>query len=192
MKIRMLTALCVGLSGVAGAITLQPETLPRCEFADTEVTTNCPFSFASPFVVDFRLAMEFDSTPSNNVQIAFGRDSDADGVLSADETGMILAWDCGEWILFGTNALPFAVSPAVDANAHKTVFWELHLKRKVPKHLLLTENGQPLFPGFTSDPEPWFYGRGWNMFRLTARGTDDPAESFAVDLNEKGGLIFLR
>ena len=166
--------------------------LPPWEKADTEVTTNCPFSFGSPFVFDFRLAMEFDSTPSNNVQIAFGRDSDADGVLSAGETGMILAWDCGEWILFGTNALPFAVSPAVDTNAHKVLRWDLHLRGKRPKSLILTENDQPLFPDFASAPEPWFYGRDWNMFRLTARGVDDPAESFVVDLDEKGALIFLR
>ena len=166
--------------------------LPPWEHADTEVTTNCPFSFASPFVVDFRLAMEFESTPSNNVQIAFGRDSDADGVLSAGETGMVLAWDCGEWILFGTNALPFAVSPAVSTNAHKVLRWDLHLRDKRPKRLVLTENDVPLFPDSETDPEPWFYDRTWDMFRLTARGIDDPAESFAVDLNEKGALIFLR
>ena len=191
MKMQVI-ALCAGLAGTALAAVLQPEALPRCEFADTEVTTNCPFSFASPFVVDFRLAMEFDSTPSNNVQIAFGRDSDADGVLSADETGMIVAWDCGEWILFGTNALPFVVLPTVDTNAHKVLCWDLHLRRKTPKRLLLMENGSPLFSGFEADPEPWFYDRTWNMFRLTARGIDDPAESFTVELNEKGGLIFLR
>ena len=191
MKMQVI-ALCAGLAGTALAAVLQPEALPRCEFADTEVTTNCPFSFASPFVVDFRLTMEFDSTPSNNVQIAFGRDSDADGVLSAGETDMTLAWDCGEWMLIGTNALPSAVLPSVDTNAHKTVLWNLHLKRKVPKHLLLTENDQPLLPDFTSDPEPWFYDRTWNMLRLTARGIDNPAESFVVDLNEKGALIFLR
>ena len=166
--------------------------LPRCEFADTEVTTNCPFSFASPFVVDFRVTLEFDSTPSNNVQIAFGRDSDADGVLSAGETGMVLAWDCGEWILFGTNALPFAVSPAVSTNAHKVLRWDLHLRRKRLKRLALTENDVPLFPDFETDPEPWLYDRTWDMLRLTARGIDDPAESFTVDLNEKGALILLR
>ena len=191
MKTEVLV-LCTGLAGTAIAASLQPDALPRCEFADTEVTTNCPFSFASPFVVDFRLTMEFGSTPSNNVQIAFGRDADADGVLSADETGMILAWDCGEWSLSGTNALPLAVSPAVDTNAHKVLRWNLHLRGKRPKGLVLTENGQSLFPGFASAPEPWFYDRNWNMFRLTARGIDDPAESFTVDLNEKGALILLR
>ena len=166
--------------------------LPPWEHADTEVSTNCPFSFASPFVVDFRLTMEFDSTPSNNVQIAFGRDSDADGVLSAGETDMILAWDCGEWMLIGTNALSSVVLPSVDTNAHKIVFWDLQLKRKTPKRLLLTENGSPLFPDFEMDPESWFYDRAWNMFRLTVRGVDEPTESFIVDLNEKGALIFLR
>ena len=191
MKMQVI-ALCAGLTGTALAAVLQPDRLPRSAFADTEVSTNCPFSFASPFVVDFRLTMEFDSTPSNNVQIAFGRDADADGVLSADETGMIVAWDCGEWILFGTNALPFAVSPAVSTNAHKVLRWDLHLRGKRPKSLILTENDQPLFPACASAPEPWFYGRDWNMFRLTARGIDDPAESFVVDLNEKGALILLR
>ena len=166
--------------------------LPPWETVDTEVSTNCPFSFASPFVVDFRLAMEFDSTSSNNVQIAFGRDADADGVLSADETGMIVAWDCGEWILFGTNALPFAASPAVDTNAHKVLCWDLHLRGKRPKSLVLTENDHPLFLDSTTMPEPWFYDRNWDMLRLTARGIGDSAESFTVDLNEKGGVIFLR
>ena len=191
MKMQVIV-LCAGLMGTALAAVLQPDALPRCEFADTEVTTNCPFALGSPFAADFRFSMEFDSTPSNNVQIAFGRDSDADGVLSAGETDMILAWDCGEWILSGTNALPFAVSPAVDTNAHKVLRWDLHLRGKRPKSLILTENDQPLFPACASAPEPWFYGRDWNMFRLTARGVGDPAESFIVDLDEKGALIFLR
>ena len=191
MKMQVIT-LCTGLAGTALAAVLQPEALPRCEFADTEVSTNCPFSFASPFVVDFRLTMEFDSTPSNNVQIAFGRDSDADGVLSAGETGMVLAWDCGEWILFGTNALPFAVLPVVSTNAHKVLRWDLHLRGKRPKRLVLAENDVPLLPDSETDPEPWFFDRTWDMFRLTARGIDDPAESFIVDLNEKGALILLR
>ena len=191
MKMRMFFV-CAGLAGTAWSASLQPERLPRSPFADTEVTTNCPFSFASPFVADFRLTVEFDSTPSNNVQVAFGRDSDADGVLSADETDMAFAWDCGEWLLIGTNALPFAVSPAVSTNAHKVLRWDLHLRRKSPERLVLTENGQSLVPDPVSAPEPWFYGRDWNMFRLTARGIDDPAESFTVDLNEKGALILLR
>lgn len=191
MKTEVLV-LCTVLVGAASAASLQPDALPRSPFADTEVSTNCPFSFASPFVVDFRLTMEFESTPSNNVQIAFGRDSDADGVLSAGETDMILAWDCGEWMLFGTNALPSAVLPSVDTNAHKVLRWDLHLRGRRPKRLVLTENDVPLSPDFETDPEPWFYDRTWNMFRLTARGIDDPAESFAVDLNEKGALILLR
>ena len=191
MKTEVLV-LCTVLVGAASAASLQPDALPRSPFADTEVSTNCPFSFASPFVVDFRLTMEFESTPSNNVQIAFGRDSDADGVLSAGETDMILAWDCGEWMLFGTNALPSAVLPSVDTNAHKVLRWDLHLRGRRPKRLVLTENDVPLSPDFKTDPEPWFYDRTWNMFRLTARGIDDPAESFAVDLNEKGALILLR
>ena len=191
MKMQVI-ALCAGLTGTALAAVLQPDRLPRSAFADTEVSTNCPFSFASPFVADFRLAMDFDSTPSNNVQIAFGRDSDADGVLSAGETDIVFAWDCGEWILFGTNALPFAVSPAVSTNAHKVLCWDLHLRGRRPKNLVLTENDVPLFPDFGTNPEPWFHDRTWDMLRLTARGIDDPAESFTVDLNEKGGLIFLR
>ena len=191
MKMRMFFV-CAGLAGTAWSASLQPERLPRSPFADTEVTTNCPFSFASPFVADFRLTVEFDSTPSNNVQIAFGRDSDADGVLSAGETDMALVWDCGEWLLIGTNALPVAVSPAVSTNAHQVLRWDLHLRRKSPERLVLTENGQSLVPDPVSAPEPWFYGRDWNMFRLTARGIDDPAESFVVDLNEKGALILLR
>ena len=37
----------------------------------------------------------FSGTPSNNVEIALGRDADGDGELSFDEAAVRLGWDCG-------------------------------------------------------------------------------------------------
>ncbi len=71
--------------------------LPPREHADTEVVTNVPFSAAMDRTGDFNFSLSFNGTPSNNVEMAFGADSNADGVLSVAETEMAVVWDCGEW-----------------------------------------------------------------------------------------------
>ncbi len=71
--------------------------LPPREHADTEVVTNVPFGAAMDRTGDFNFSLSFNGTPSNNVEMAFGVDANADGVLSVAETEMSIVWDCGEW-----------------------------------------------------------------------------------------------
>lgn len=70
--------------------------LPPSDFVDTEVTTNFPAAFGTNDN-HFLFSLVFDSAPSNNVQAAFGCDADSDGILSAEETDLIVGWDCGRW-----------------------------------------------------------------------------------------------
>ena len=72
-----------------------PGRLPRGEYADTEATTNVPFAFGPQGAKHFKFDLCLAGTSSNNVQLAFGRDANSDGALSADETDMVFAWDCG-------------------------------------------------------------------------------------------------
>jgi hypothetical protein len=84
------------------ATTLDVAQLPTPIFADREVSGDAalPASRLDRLRV-FRLEMTFASTPSNNVQVAFGRDNrPADGRLAAEETDFIIGWDCGEWLPF--------------------------------------------------------------------------------------------
>ena len=131
-------------------------------------------------------------SPSNNVQLAFGRDLDSDGVLAADEADMTFAWDCGEWrIVNGTNLAYFAAAAAT-TNSSKRLEWDLRMKRMSMRHLDVRENGVALFPELADAPEPWFYSPEWNLLRLTARGVDATDESARVALDITGYTINLR
>ena len=72
----------------AEARSVRPGPLPGAVYADTEVATNVPFAFGPQGAKNFQFDLCFAATPSNNVQLAFGRDCDSDGALSADEVGM--------------------------------------------------------------------------------------------------------
>ena len=65
------------------------------EFADTEVTTNIPVNVFRSDVRGLDVSVELCATPSNNVQVAFGRDADGDGVLAPEESDLVVGWECG-------------------------------------------------------------------------------------------------
>ena len=87
----------VGLAVRIGLGAVEVEGLPAWEFADTEVSTNVPFAFPQANVKHVLLSLELAGTPSNNVEVAFGRDANTNGVLEIGETGFELGWDCGRW-----------------------------------------------------------------------------------------------
>ena len=41
--------------------------------------------------------LDFNGTPSNNVEVAFGTDADGDRSLSLDETDVVIGWECGRY-----------------------------------------------------------------------------------------------
>ena len=112
MKHMLLLASGLAAAAAAGA-EIDVGRLPESGYADTEASTNVPFAFARAGVRDFEFDLCLCGTPSNNVQLAFGRDADSDGVLSAGETDMVVGWDCGEWrIACFTNGTVLASAPA--------------------------------------------------------------------------------
>ena len=87
----------VGLAVRIGLGAVEVGGLPAWEFADTEVSTNVPFAFPQANVKHLLLSLELAGTPSNNVQVALGRDANTNGVLEVGETGFEIGWDCGRW-----------------------------------------------------------------------------------------------
>ena len=70
-------------------------TLPPVVHYDTETTTNVPFVVATSGAGRFTLSLSCIATPSNNVEAAFGCDSNNDGVLDLGEMSFTIGWDCG-------------------------------------------------------------------------------------------------
>jgi len=74
-------------------------TLPSVERADTEATTNVSFTAWQENAGRFTFSLTCRTTPTNNVQAAFGTDGDGDGVLSLEECDLLVGWDCGAWFV---------------------------------------------------------------------------------------------
>ena len=191
MKRLILLAGCLA-AAAASASAVYPDRLPRGEHADTESATNVPFAFGQLGARNFQFELSFVATPSNNVQLAFGRDADADGVLSLEETDMAFGWDCGGWRIANGETGETCASAAATTNGLKTLSWDLLLRRGRPRRLTVSENGVAVFPELSGAPEQWFFSPEWDMLRLTARGVDAPQESVGVGMKISGYKINLR
>ena len=152
------------------------------EFADTEVTTNIPVNVFRSDVRGLDVSVELCATPSNNVQAAFGRDADGDGVLAPEETDLVLGWDCGRWFAedVATGARAFAEDDAPAAE-NRFLRWhgELDGAGGVSR-LAVTNTSGVAFAELSAARPEWACRASWNMMRLTRRGTDMPSECFDV------------
>ena len=88
--------LCAGylvLALVASAAEQSLMTPPPSEFVDAESSVNVPIP--SDEGRHLNLTIAFDSTPSNAVLVAFGRDLNGSETLEPEETELIVGCDCG-------------------------------------------------------------------------------------------------
>ena len=79
------------------ATALFVPSVPPPEYDDCEVVTNCVFDASRDDAKMFAVEIGIDATPSNSVEVVFGRDTDGDGILSRTEEAMAVGYDCGEW-----------------------------------------------------------------------------------------------
>lgn len=174
--------------------------LPDWSFADTEVSTNAHFAVGDGDSRDMRFSLELQATPSNNVQVAFGTDGDADGELSADEEGFCVAWDCGVWVtrrgLDGVkNAAeagePFYECAPATTNAIKRLDWWFHTTKTERRRLIVLENGCDA-PLTADEIPPWIWDPAWNTVRLTVRGLGGRDGLFRASVETVGTRIVIR
>lgn len=93
MKRHILSSIAVLIAASTWGRVAVPAELPPAVHADTETVTNVPFAVA----LDAAGRLSFDlvcrATPSNNVEVAFGRDADGNGRLDVGEEGCLVGWD---------------------------------------------------------------------------------------------------
>ena len=170
-----------------------PVSLPPVVHADTETTTNVAFAAGIPYSGRFALALECLATPSNNVQVAFGTDANANGVLDLEETELLTGWDCGAWFVQNGFDAPRQRTGAEPPDAAGSFAWEVRLSPSgVPVRASFLGNGAPVLNDVSTARPTWLYSRSWNMLRLTGRGLDASGESFEVSILSDGFTIILR
>ena len=81
------------------SFAIDVSTLPASEFDDTEVSTNFTFVVGEGYNRRLVFSLEIEASPTNNVEVAIGCDADEDGLLSLDETALMVGYDCGEWFV---------------------------------------------------------------------------------------------
>ena len=141
--------------------------------ADTESSINVAVTNWPGLGRRIYLTLSAVATPSNNVQIAFGKDADADGVLAPEETQVTLGFDCGEWFVRDERwnpSCPFVVDDWIDAESSNpmNVTRTIHL-RQVSK---LADR--------------------FDFAKVTTRGRGNSAAEIAAEITRPGVTFFLR
>ena len=199
MKPRWFLPTLVLLPLAAAAATLDVPRLPSPVFADREVSGDATLPTGiQDDLRRFRLELSFDATPTNNVQVAFGRDAEPlDGALAAEETAFIIGWDSGEWFLRPAGLKERFVHAPADGQTPR--------QRNLRAAIRVNTQGTPTavefsddagafaFDGLALDPPPsWLAPENWNLLRVTVRGTEVAEEDVKVRFLPDGATIILR
>ena len=164
--------------------------LPPVAHDDAETTTNVPFAAWQDCAGKFRFSLTCRTTPTNNVQIAFGTDADGDGVLSLAESDLVAGWDCGAWFVQEGFDGGRVESAAGSGNLRTLAFTvTLNPRTAAPVSAAAAVDGAAAFTGIDAAK---LYRRSWNMMRLTGRGLDVSSESPEVRVLPDSLSVFLR
>ena len=185
-----LSLLFVAISSMALALPPVHPALPSVAHIDTETVTNLPFTAWQEHVGKFKFSLTCRTTATNNVQFAFGRDADDDGILSLEESDLVVGWDCGKWFVQGGYEAE-RIETTVGTGDGQTLAWTVRLSPRMaaPVSVTASVDGMPVFGGVDAG---MFYRKNWNMFRLTGRGLADSAESPVVQILPDSLTILMR
>ena len=162
MKTLVLTLLVALVSASSFAVGVPA--LPQSEFADTEVSTNFAFAVGARSNRRLVFTVELAASPTNNVEVAIGRDADEDGRLSLDEAALTVGYDCGEWFARSAANDSVTYSDAADSG----VFCRTYEVRS--RYI---------------DPS-------WNLVKVTRRGLGPSNETVSFSLVESGFGLTIR
>ena len=176
----------LALSAFAGARVVVPQ-LPPSPYDDTEISTNVTFSAGGDDARIFSLSISVDATPTNTLQIAFGRDENSDGILDWQETEFLLGWKCGGWFFRDKTTETEMVAP--QESGLRQLEWRLALGHaRAPCSLSATDGGNDL--GFAVSPG--MFNPSWDLMRVTARGMPGPVYSAGGAVSAPGFSLRVR
>ena len=178
-------------ASVAFAANLRP-TLPPVEFPDTEVVTNVAITASGNASRDYAFELVFTGSASNNVEIAFGTDSNGDGALSLDEIALSVGWDCDEW--FVLNTATETRFSAVGADGAHELVGRIRLRADgLVRSMSFADGKTPLFPQLADPDVAWSFPAEWNVVRIVGRGENvRTGDRFHVATSSQGIAIHLR
>lgn len=156
----------------------------------------------------FLVQMTFNATMTNNVQIAFGVDQtvpanisvdNPDGLdckLAAEETSMIIGWNCGKWFLRPEGLKTKYEFPVTNfTSGSRTLKFEVNISKNGKiREFICKDNGQTFsFDDFNLEENAnWLKPDDWSMLRVTTRGWDVAEEDVKVKFTNDRTLILIQ
>ncbi len=172
------------------AAALVVPSMPPPEFDDYEDITNCVFDASRQDAKEFAVRIELDATPSNDVEVVFGRDADGDGILSRTEETMSIGYGCGEWMV--ANLVTGDTFFCAGTPGHAALNWKMRLNRnRTPSSLAATVNGQPTFTQLATPPS-FLFDPTWNTAKIIRRGQSDPNPHVACSVDNEPLVMYIR
>ena len=127
-----------------GALSAILPSLPPAEMPNTEVATNIPLVVDAARLQQLDFELSVLASPSNNFELAVGRDADSDGRLSLLEADRTFGYDAGQGFVADTELGVRAPLPCVTNDEGLAV-----VRYSFSKHA---------------------FNPRWNMIRLVRRG----------------------
>ena len=169
-------------------------TQPVSPFADTEASTNVVIHECRTDVRSVQIHFQLEGTPTNNLEIAFGCDSNTNGVLDVSEIETVYGWRGGRYFIENVRAWDRFETPAAVSAQCGVIDIQLHNdKHFVPRSFAATCGGEPAFVSLSTTPPPaWLFRNGWNMARVVRRGAGTPSEWVRCNVKHDSFAIKVR
>lgn len=131
---------------------------------NTESHTNCVLSVQSEKLWKLEILMSIEVSPSNNLEVAIGADTDMDGDLSLEEADFTFGCDCGNWFVAETNSGDITSESIADKGLVNRV-WTINRRQ---------------------------YNPCWNLVKIIRRGIENSSESLEISEENRRFSIHLR
>ena len=194
IQTRILCAVLALVGCVASARTILVPTQSVPPYADTEVSTNIVLHGRRTDTWKVDLHIRLAGTPTNDLEVAFGRDVNTNGVLDVGEIETMYGWRGGRYFIENVPAWE-RIEVEAATNAPYGVC-DIHLENNssvVPRRFAATCGGVATFGGLATTPPPaWLFKREWDMVRVVRRGAVVPSDWVRCDIEYQSFSIRLR
>ena len=182
------------MAAAVPARTILVPAQPVSKFADTEVSTNIVLHASRTDTREFGIHIQLAGTPTNALEVAFGRDMNTNGVLDVQEIDTVYGWRGGRYFIENVRAWERIESEAATGPLCGVVDVQLRNDAQtVPRHFTATCGDVAAFPELATMPPPaWLFREEWDMVRVTRRGAGVPSEWVRCDIEYASFAIRLR
>ena len=180
---QLVTVLCMAYAAATlASARIEVSALPAGEYADTEVSTNVVFRTGRKGVKSLDVRIEYTGSESNCVEMAFGRDADGNGDLSAEEMRLLLGWRGGRRFVEDVAADERIYEDAEPASGRRFLALSVRTDGKLaPRTAEFTCESGPCFASLVAHPPRFLCDSSWNLVKVVRRGASAADEWCAVE-----------